>query len=100
MKLLSTYDDRCEAEDAAEKIIGEKRLASERDATTTIYNLFGTASWGNFLRLDMYNLRELKQLLEKRENWQAAEHSRHSEIIAILRIAAKNYDIEIPEHWL
>ncbi len=41
MKLLNTYDDRDEAEEAAEKLTGDKRLASERDATVVIYNLFG-----------------------------------------------------------
>ncbi|MDD2046217.1 hypothetical protein [Pseudomonas putida] len=30
MKLLNTYDDRDEAEEAAEKLTGEQRLASER----------------------------------------------------------------------
>lgn len=45
MKLLNTYDDRDEAEAAAEKLSGEKRLASERDATVVIYNLFGIPSW-------------------------------------------------------
>lgn len=39
MKLLNTYENRDEAEEAAEKLAGEKRLASERDATVTIYNL-------------------------------------------------------------
>lgn len=53
MKLLNTYDDRDEAEAAAEKLSGEKRLASERDATVVIYNLFGIPSWGNFHRLGM-----------------------------------------------
>lgn len=33
MKLLNTYEDREEAEAAALKITGEKRLASERDST-------------------------------------------------------------------
>lgn len=65
MKLLNTYDDRDEAETAAEKLRGEKRLASERDATVVIYNLFGTPNWGNFHRLNMYNLSELKSLLDR-----------------------------------
>lgn len=39
MKLLNTYEDKDEAEDALTKISGEKRLASERDSTETIYNL-------------------------------------------------------------
>lgn len=46
MKLLNTYDDRDEAEAAAEKLVGEKRLASERDATLVIYNLFGIPQLG------------------------------------------------------
>lgn len=100
MKLLNTYDDRDEAEEAAEKLTGEKRLASERDATVVIYNLFGTPSWGNFHRLGMYNLVELKNLLERRTTWQPVDQTRHSEIIATLKTVAKNYGIEVPAHWL
>lgn len=73
MKLLNTYDARDEAEAAAEKLSGEKRLASERDAAVVIYNLFGIPSWGNFHRLGMNNLVELKNLLEKRNTWQPCE---------------------------
>ena len=47
MKLLNTYEDREEAEAAERKITGEKRLASERDSTEVIYNLFGEPTWGN-----------------------------------------------------
>ena len=100
MKLLNTYDDRDEAEEAVEKLTGEKRLASERDATVVIYNLFGIPSWGNFHRLGMYNLSELKGLLERRANWQSADLARHAEIIATLNTVAKNYAIEPPAHWL
>ncbi|WP_371360356.1 hypothetical protein [Pseudomonas sp. KT_2_4] len=100
MKLLNTYDDRDEAEDAAEKIAGDKRLASERDATVTIYNLFGIPSWGNFHRLGMYNLVELKNLLERRVNWRPNDQSRHGEIVGTLRTVSKNYGIKIPNHWL
>lgn len=99
MKLLNTYDDRDEAEAAAEKLSGEKRLASERDATVVIYNLFGIPSWVNFHRLGMYNLDELKGLLERRASWQPADQARHSEIIATLKIVAKNYGREVPGHW-
>lgn len=99
MKLLNTYDDRDDAEDAAEKLSGEKRLASERDSTVIIYNLFGTPSWGNFHRLGMYNLAELKVLLEQRSSWQTVETERHQEIISALNIVAKNYAIKIPAHW-
>ncbi|MGD8217680.1 hypothetical protein [Pseudomonas thivervalensis] len=100
MKLLNIYEDRDEAEEAVEKLTGEKRLASERDATVVIYNLFGIPSWGNFHRLGMYNLVELKTLLQRRANWQATEFARHIEIIATLTTVAKNYGIEVPEHWL
>lgn len=99
MKLLNTYDDRDEAEAAAEKLSGEKRLASERDATVVIYNLFGIPSWGNFHRLGMYNLGELKGLLGSRASWQAADQARHTEIIATLKTVEKNYGIELPSHW-
>ncbi|WP_169051176.1 hypothetical protein [Escherichia coli] len=50
MKLLNTYDDKDEAEEALTKLLGEKRLASERDSTVVIYNLFGQPTWGNFHR--------------------------------------------------
>ncbi|END0095967.1 TPA: hypothetical protein ACGBH7_005780 [Pseudomonas aeruginosa] len=100
MKLLNTYDDRDEAEEAAEKLIGDKRLASERDATVVIYNLFGIPSWGNFHRLGMYNLGELKTLLEQRPNWRPTDLARHVEIISTLQSVSKNYGIEIPAHWL
>ncbi|ELY3880341.1 hypothetical protein SMY10_001444 [Pseudomonas aeruginosa] len=100
MKLLNTYDDRDEAEAAAEKLCGEKRLASERDATVVIYNLFGQPSWGNFHRLGMYNLSELKDLLDRRSSWQPSEQMRHVEMLATLKSVAKNYGIGIPKHWL
>lgn len=100
MKLLNTYDDRDDAEEAAEKLSGPKRLASERDSTVVIYNLFGTPNWGNFHRLGMYNLSELKTLLDRRNNWQPADKSRHELIIASLQTVAKNNDLEIPAHWL
>ncbi len=95
MKLLNTYDDRDEAEAAAEKITGEKR-----DSTVVIYNLFGMPSWGNFHRLGMYNLVELKALLDRRATWQPADQLRHAEILATLRIVAKNFQADIPSHWL
>lgn len=100
MKLLNTYDDRDEAEAAAEKLIGEKRLASERDSTVVIYNLFGIPNWGNFHRLGMYRLNELKVILETRCDWQPADKLIHSEIIATLQIVAKNHGIQVPVHWI
>jgi hypothetical protein len=100
MKLLNTYDNRDDAEEAAEKLAGDKRLASERDGTVVVYNLFGIPSWGNFHRLGMYNLQELKTLLDRRTSWDEGNRARYAEITAMLQIVAKNYGIAIPEHWL
>lgn len=100
MKLLNTYDDKDDAEDALAKLQGEKRLASERDATVVIYNLFGVPTWGNFHRLGMYRLAELGSLLAKRESWNDADVARHQEILASLQVVSKNYGTEIPSHWL
>ena len=65
-----------------------------------IYNLFGVPSWANSHRLGMYNLVELKTLLGQRGNWQNPELARHTAILTTLRTVAKNYDSDIPEHWL
>lgn len=100
MKLLNTFEDRDEAEEAAQKLTGDHRLASERDATVVIYNLFGVPSWGNFHRLCMYNLSELKDLLDCRANWLPEDAARHAEIIVTLHTVAKNYSIAVPTHWL
>ncbi|MBK1887792.1 hypothetical protein [Marinobacter sp. DY40_1A1] len=100
MKLLNTYDDRDDAEAAEALLKGKKRLASERDSTVVIYNLFGQPSWGNFHRLGMFNLRELATLLEQRAAWTPEQVARHSEILATLNIVEKNYELPIPNHWL
>ena len=100
VKLLNTYDDHDDAKEAVEKLVGEKRLASERDATVVIYNLFGIPSSGNFHRLGMYNLVELKRLLDRKASWQAEDAKRHQEILATLNTVAKNYALVLPYHWL
>ena len=100
VKLLNTYDDHDDAKEAVEKLVGEKRLASERDATVVIYNLFGIASWGTFHRLGMYNLVELKGLLDRKTSWRPEDAKRHQEILATLNTVAKNYSLELPSHWL
>lgn len=100
MKLLNTYDDKDEAEAAETKLQGEKRLASERDSTVVIYNLFGLPTWGNFYRLGMYNLSELSELLGRRDNWSIDEQARHHEILSTLHVISKNYGTAIPSHWL
>ena len=48
----------------------------------------------------MYNLEELKTLLANRESWDGAQQARHAEIARTLAIVAKNYEIEVPAHWL
>ena len=100
MKLLATYEDKDEAEIALTKISGEKRLASERDSTVVIYNLFGDPSWGNFYKLDMFRLKELQAIVELRRNGAAFDEDLHKEIIMTLKYVANNYGISIPSHWL
>jgi hypothetical protein len=100
MKILNTYDDGDEAEEAAKKIVGNVRVASERDAGETIYNLFGEPTWRNFYELGMYRLPELQVLLASRSSWGAEESSKHRDIISTLSAVAKNFDIKIPAHWL
>lgn len=100
MKLLYTYEDNAEAEKAANKIVGKYRIASERDSTETIYNLFGIPSWKNFYLLKLYNLEELKFLLTTRKSWSLIDQRRHQEILVLISMVAKNNELEIPLHWL
>lgn len=51
MKLLNTYENKDEAEEALTKISGEKRLASERDSTVVIYNLLDNRHGVTFINL-------------------------------------------------
>lgn len=99
MKLLNTYDDREEAEAASKKVSGEKRLASERDSTVVIYNLFGQPTWGNFYALGMFNLEELKQIVEARKAELDYNQRRHQEILGTLRYVESSFEITIPPHW-
>lgn len=99
MQLLHTYDDREEAEAAAQKIIGNKRLASERDSTKIIYNLFGEASWGNFYRLGLFNLKELQDIINQKQSGQSYDTARHKEILQMLEYTAKSFSLVIPNHW-
>ena len=99
MKLLATYEDKDEAEIALTKISGEKRLASERDSTVVIYNLFGVPTWGNY-KLDMFRLKELQTIVELRRNGAPFDEELHKEIIMTLKYVANNYGISIPSHWL
>lgn len=100
MKLLFTYDDRAQGELALAKIVGEKRLASERDDTLTIYNLFGVPSWGNFYRLELFDLKEFEGLIKLRVNNKAYDEARFQTILMTLQYVAKQYRLELPAHWL
>ena len=100
MKLLNTYQDSVDAAEAAKKLSGSVRVASERDATETIYNLFGIPSWRNFYELGMYDLAELKSLLEIKDKWSEDESKRYKDIIRTIHVVAKNYSVTVPEHWL
>jgi len=82
------------------KITGEKRLVSERDATETIYNLFGQPTWGNFYKLGMFNLPQLKEIIDKKQAGQPYNEVKCKEILGMLRYAANSFEVEIPEHWL
>lgn len=99
MNQLNTYDTKEEGEAALAKIDEPKRLASERDSTEVIYNLFGTPSWGNFHKLGMFDLDTLKTIVEQKKNGQLYDKKKHREIITMLQYVAKNYELEIPEHW-
>jgi hypothetical protein len=100
MKLLNSYEDRDEAEKAETLITGEKRLASERDGTEVIYNLFGQASWNNFYKLGMFNLPLLQSIIEQSNSNQPYDQSKHKEILSMLKYAANTFELKIPEHWL
>ena len=100
MRLLHTYDDKDEAEAAAHKITGQKRLASERDSNQVIYNLFGDASWSNFYKLGLFNLRELKEIIDKKQSGRDYNIKRHQQIISMLKYSAQSFELVIPDHWL
>jgi hypothetical protein len=99
MKLLNSYEDRDEAEKAETLIIGEKRLASERDGTEVIYNLFGIPSWNNFFKLGMFNLPLLQSIIEQRKSNQPYDQAKHKEILSMLKYAANSFELTIPDHW-
>ncbi|HDY8039946.1 TPA: hypothetical protein RQK80_000308 [Vibrio vulnificus] len=99
MKLLNTYDTKDEGEAALAKIDEPKRLASERDSTEVIYNLFGTPSWGNFYKLGMFDLDTLKTIVEQKRSGQPYDEKKHREIITMLQYVANSFEIEIPSHW-
>lgn len=94
--LLYTYDDKEIAEEAFKKLSGEKRLTSERDSGETVYNLFGVASWKNLYELNLYNLKELEQIVKSRES---KDMTRKKQIFNTLCAVAATYNLKIPAHW-
>lgn len=99
MHLLNTYDTKDDADDAAAALKGRVRVASERDDTTTIYNLFGEVTWANLYSLKMYDLVKLKYLLGHRSQWTESERAQHSHINQALERVSKKYQLTIPSHW-
>ncbi len=99
MKLIFTYDDKESGELALNKIIGEKRLASERDDTTTVYNLFGTPTWGNFYRLGLFDLVEFEKILKAKATEEIYSEERYNRIFTTIEYVAKQHNLEIPPHW-
>ncbi|WP_259674536.1 hypothetical protein [Pseudomonas fluorescens] len=99
MHLLNTYCSQDEAEEAVALLKGPTRVASERDDTDTIYNLFAEATWANLHSLEMYDLPELKALLMDRASWGQIQIQRHQEILRGLERVSKKYDLKLPAHW-
>ena len=54
----------------------------------------------DFLGMYMYNLDQLQIIVEQRKNNQAFDQAKHQEILKLLNVVAKNYELTIPEHWL
>ena len=100
MQLLNTYDDRDEAKIAEQKIVGECKVVSDREDNQVIYKLFANATWGNLHNLGMFNLAELKLILEQKKSGQSYDQARHKYIISMLQYSAKSFDLNIPAHWL
>ena len=100
MRLLYTYDDQESGEEALEKLTGQRRLATERDAGVTVYQLFGEPTWGNLYRLGLYDLEELKLLLERREAGEGYDRARHEQLLMTLRYVSRSLGLEVPAHWL
>lgn len=80
MHLLNTSEDQQDAEAAENLLTGTKHLASDRDDNEVIYRLFGEPTWSNFFNLDMYDLKELKTLVEAKKKGQPYDPERQRSI--------------------
>lgn len=99
MQHLYTYETKEEAEEALVKLLGPKRLVSDRDDTEVIYKLFGELTWRNLYALGLHNLPELKSILSQRDSVGAYNENRHREIIASLENISRVLGLTIPAHW-
>ena len=48
----------------------------------------------------MFNLPQLKEIVDKKQAGQPYDETKHKEILNMLRYAANSFEIEIPNHWL
>jgi hypothetical protein len=96
---LYTFETKEEAEEALVKLLGLRRLVSDRDGTDVIYKLFGELTWKNLYALGLHNLPELKNILSQRDSRGAYDESRHREIIAALENISRVLGLTIPAHW-
>lgn len=99
MQHLHTFETKHEAEEALLKLVGPKRLVSDRDGTEVIYKLFGELTWRNLYALSLYDLPELKNILAKRDSEDFYNENRHQEIIAALEKVSRILRLTIPAHW-
>ncbi|WP_371374848.1 hypothetical protein [Thalassotalea aquiviva] len=90
MKQLNTYDTKEEGEAALAKIGEPKRLASERDDTKVIYNLFGEPTWNNFYKLEMFDLIELKEIVELKQKNQPFDKKKAQRHYHCFRLCRQN----------
>lgn len=100
MQLITIFEDKDDAENAEAKLTSECKIVTDREDNQVIYKLFAKASWNVFYQLDMFNLKELKKILELRKSNQAYDKKRHAEIIKMMNYSARSFSLEIPEHWL
>ena len=99
MQHLHTFETKEEAEEALLKLVGPKRLVSDRDGGEVIYKLFGELTWRNLYAVGLHNLPELKSILAQRESGDAYNENRHQEIIRALENISRVLGLTIPAHW-
>lgn len=96
---LHTFETKEEAEETLLKLVGPKRLASDRDGSEVIYKLFGELTWRNLYAVGLHNLPELKIILSQRDSGDAYNSNRHREIIVGLENVSRVLGLTIPAHW-